>query len=595
MPERVPVALRLAPGLAKALLRLCLPPEVLAQLGPALELVDWSFDAVAGVVRARLESDDAERVLAALSAPELEGLLAAVEREGGVLDPAARARVLGALATALEAAGALSPAVLVEADLAPGRVASAIAAVPVALDGPERLAWERLCVESARALVRSASSRPGFAEAATGEVLARLRRVEASLAHDRSSEFDDAYRAALRRRLDRLRWHGVDHELGLAHAVPLAASAPLGRAPRTLLLGEAGAGKSTRLAREVVALCDDPAAPVPFLVPLRAHADGRFPAARDLVAATVPHLADEAPRGWVQRAFRRGAWLVLDGLDELPRAARRPLLDWVGELCRDTGGDVRVVIASRPGATTRPGGDLYAGLRDFAVATVEPLDAASGRLLLERWWRQAGGGDGFLALEAAFAAPGFAELAGNPLLVTLLAAAHRERNGAGGGSSATVLAAARALLRRPDAAALGDTVDERLVLLSSVALWMVNNGLVLADPAELDEALVGLGHPGADLRQSLLESSGCLRASPGGVAFTHGLLRDTLAGWRAAHTGNLGLLVDRAHDEAWRGVVAAALALAPGPTRDRLVSRLRAMAERRPERRGRVEGLLAGG
>ncbi|MBM4368376.1 MAG: hypothetical protein FJ102_19335, partial [Deltaproteobacteria bacterium] len=116
MTERGPLALRLAPGLAKALLRLCLPPETLRALGPALDAIDWSLDAAAAVVREHLGGAGG-RAAAALSAREIETFLDVLERESAPLTREARARVVDALGEALATTHVLSPAVLLAADL----------------------------------------------------------------------------------------------------------------------------------------------------------------------------------------------------------------------------------------------------------------------------------------------------------------------------------------------------------------------------------------------------------------------------------------------------------------------------------------------
>ncbi len=592
MSERGPLALRLAPGLAKALLRLCLPPEVLRELGPALDAIDWSFDAAAAIIRERLGADAG--IEGALSAREIEAFLDLLDRESAPLSREARARVVAALGEALEQAGTLSPEVLVVADLAPSRVATAILDCRAAreLDGVERMACERLAKEAARALVTSASRRGGFAEAVAAETLARLRRIEDSL-HS-ADEFDTAYRGAIIRRHAHLRLYGVPRgAVRVDEAVRVRISAPI-ESRRVLLLGEAGAGKTTaaqRLMVEAARRGDR----VPFLVPLRGLAEGAFPSAREILALSVPHLGDEAPRGWVQRAFRRGALLVFDGLDELPRPRRREFFEWVEELCRDVGGDLRVIVTGRPGAVRRPQGDLLAGARPYTVASIEPLDAAGSAALIGTWWRAACGGPGLNELLAAIEADeGLRALVSNPLLATLVAAAHHAGGDIPRRRAAACVAAARALLGRDDTALLGVDVDARLSLVQRVAWWYASNGHRVVDAVELDEALAGLGlDPPVELRHALVEKSGLFRQSPEGVCFTHSLLRDGLAARQALATASYGMLADHAHDEAWKERVAAALELAQGESRTRLVSRLRLVAERRPERRGRIEALLA--
>ena len=591
MSERGPLALRLAPGLAKALLRLCLPPETLRELGPALDAIDWSFEAVAALLRERL-GVGAE---VPLSAREIEDFLDALEREASPLSREARARVVNALGEALAEAGSLSPSLLVAADLATSRVASSILEARAAreLEGVERIACERLCQEAARALVASASRRAGFAEAVAGETLARLRRIEDSL--QSPDEFDGAYRGAIGRRHDHLRLYGLPRgAVSVDEAVPVRISGPI-ESRRTLLLGEAGAGKTTMAQRLVVAAARSRDR-VPFLVPLRGLREGAFPSAREILAASVPHLGDEAPRGWVQRAFRRGALLVFDGLDELARPRRREFFEWVEELARDVGGDLRVIVTGRPGAVRRPQGDLLAGARPYAAVNLEPLEPHASTGLIRTWWRAARGGAGLEELLAAVEADaGLGSLVSNPLLATLVAAAHHAGGDIPRHRAAASVAAARALLGRDDTAALGADIEDRLSLVQRVAWWFAINGHRVVDAAELDEALGGLGlGPPAELRHALVEKSGLFRQSPEGICFSQSLVRDGLAARQALATASYGMLAEHAHDEGWKERVAAALELAQGEARARLVSRLRLVAERRPERRGRVEALLAG-
>ncbi|MBM4369003.1 MAG: hypothetical protein FJ102_22495, partial [Deltaproteobacteria bacterium] len=298
----------------------------------------------------------------------------------------------------------------------------------------------------------------------------------------------------------------------------------------------------------------------------------------------------------VQRAFRRGALLVFDGLDELPRPRRREFFEWVEELGRDVGGDLRVVVTARPGAACRPRGDLLASARGYQPATLLPLGAQARVALVRRWWSASRGGPGLDDLVAAVEGDeGLGTLVSNPLLATLVAAGHRAGGDLPRHRAAACVSAARALLRRDDAVALGVDVDDRLLLVQRVAWWFSSNGHRVAESGEFDEAVRDLGTgTAAALRQALVEQSGLFRQSPEGISFTHSLVRDALAARQALATASYGLLADHAHDEGWKELVAAALELAQGESRARLVSRLRSVAERRSERRGRIEALLVG-
>ncbi|GAA2909220.1 hypothetical protein GCM10020221_01610 [Streptomyces thioluteus] len=114
--------------------------------------------------------------------------------------------------------------------------------------------------------------------------------------------------------------------------------------PRVILRGEAGAGKTTlvwwlashaacqSLPEKLSALNGL----VPFIVPMRRlAAQGITSLAPPQLPGVAGLLEDDPPNGWAGRVLDAGRVLLLvDGLDELPRADRAPARAWLDELLR---------------------------------------------------------------------------------------------------------------------------------------------------------------------------------------------------------------------------------------------------------------------
>ena len=108
---------------------------------------------------------------------------------------------------------------------------------------------------------------------------------------------------------------------------------------RVLIRASCGCGKTTYLHRLFMLTArrglTGTLAPlnraVPFYLPLHKYADGTLPRIDDLFAEASGDIRALC-RGWIQRQLRSGQSLVLiNGIDELPAAARPHVLDWIEE------------------------------------------------------------------------------------------------------------------------------------------------------------------------------------------------------------------------------------------------------------------------
>ncbi|GLF96098.1 NACHT domain-containing protein [Streptomyces yaizuensis] len=407
----------------------------------------------------------------------------------------------------------------------------------------------------------------------------------------------------------------------------------LGRRPRTLLRGEAGAGKTTLVwwlaahaARGTLpARLNELNGLVPFVVPLRSvHARGEgFPGPEGLAHA-AGLATGPAPDGWAQRVLASGrALLLVDGLDELPQADRPAARDWLASLLRHHG-------ATRVLATVRPGAVEAQWLADEGFTDLLLLPMSDGDItrFVTAWHRAAR--LEYAALDTARADAENhrldelerklgRELAGNrvlrdlartPLLCAVICALHRKRRGALPHTLRELYRATLDMLlgnrdrgrgiEAPEGLTLG--VEEHKLLLQHIAVWLVRCGRTQLTPEEavtqIDLALAGMpqvraqGGPRRVLTH-LLNRSGLLQQRTGdAVQFIHRTFQDYLAAKEFAETGSVGELLQHAGDEQWRDVIRLSVAHFDRTQASALIRDLIALGDREPD--GRSAHLLAG-
>ncbi|MFI5659001.1 NACHT domain-containing protein [Streptomyces sp. NPDC051684] len=513
---------------------------------------------------------------------------------------------------------------------------------------------DALLVTACVHLVRFFTERPGFEARAQlsnsrqlreqKEQLDRLERIITGQDNQAADiEFEEAYAEYVVGRHGRLTIYGVDLRdpagpewpLDDAYlsptAVPLAAaeeedgdyetvpeesveSALAGRG-KIVLHGLAGTGKTTLVQWLALTTARQEAVPValpqligrvPFVLPLRtlARQGAELPMPGQFLEWMRCGLSGSEPDGWAVRVLRNGRGVLLvDGLDEIPKADRRRARQWLSDLVRDFPGNLWL-------CTTRPSALEPGWLRSegFYELSLNPLGQADLRRFIARWHVAAFAHEGARAQERAGerkrlaeelveslrSNPELSRLATNPLMCSLICALHRERRGFLPNGRASLYRAALSMLleRRDVERDLYPRGDDRPRLDEESAtepLKRLAYRLIRNDDTQMERddaihelrrlqpqvpSLERLGGPEHAL-EYLLERSGLLREpAPGAVDFIHRTFQDYLGAKAVLEDRDFGMLVKHAHMDQWEDVVQMAVAQADHNGRADLLMRL---------------------
>ncbi|WP_424888365.1 NACHT domain-containing protein [Streptomyces sp. XH2] len=400
----------------------------------------------------------------------------------------------------------------------------------------------------------------------------------------------------------------------------------LGSRPRTVLRGEAGAGKTTlvwwlashavcRTLPEQLAELDGL---VPFVVPMRSLA------ARGITSPTpsqLPKIArlpvDRPPDGWAGRVLEAGRGLLLvDGMDEIPQADRELARTWLAGLLRMYP-RTRCLVTVRPLAVGSdwldqegfeelrllPMGDE--DIRSFAAAWHRAARLECDRYADEHWAKRQR--DRLDKLEPELRHEFernsvLRDLARTPLLCAVICALHRQWNGLLPKTRWDLYSAAlNLMLARRDAhrrilkpEGIELTADESRQLLQRIAVWLVRNGRAELSREQavrqLDLALRGLRRVRAQgatpvVLTYLLNRSGLLQEqAPDSIQFIHRTFQDYLAAKELQESDCLDELLLHAAEEQWQDVLRLAVGHCGRSEERRLIAGLTAAADAAPDR-----------
>ncbi|MFI2077972.1 NACHT domain-containing protein [Streptomyces triculaminicus] len=371
----------------------------------------------------------------------------------------------------------------------------------------------------------------------------------------------------------------------------------LGSRPRTVLRGEAGAGKTTlvwwlashavcRTLPEKLSALDGL---IPFVIPMRSLAAQGITNPTPAQLPTIAQLpADDPPTGWAGRVLAAGrALLLIDGLDELPQTDRDPARRWLAQLLRMYP-DTRCLVTVRPLAVEH----AWLESEGFEELQLLPMNKGGIQSFVAAWHKAARLEYGayadkaraeqersrLTALERDLSQEfrrntGLRDLARTPLLCAVICALHRRRSGLLPRTRWQLYDAALSMLlgnrdayRRIGAPeGMNLTVDDGRQLLQRIAVWLVRSGRaeLSRDQAvgQLERAMNGLRHvreqgTALETLTHLLNRSGLLQErSADSIQFIHRTFQDFLAAKEFRENDSLDELLGHATEEQWQDVI----------------------------------------
>ncbi len=508
------------------------------------------------------------------------------------------------------------------------------------------LGWQHSSIESVP--LTAVIDEPGFRKALLEHWPDPPEFEEISSAYPEDLAYEPAYAKAVKAAYSRLEIFGLDElssgdwDLDTAYlsleaqCSPAARPGPpeprgriedlLGSRPRTVLRGEAGAGKTTlvwwlashAVCRTLPAQLAELDGLIPFVVPMRSLA------ARGITSPTpsqLPKIArlpvDRPPDGWAGRVLDAGRGLLLvDGMDEIPQADRELARKWLAGLLRMYP-RTRCLVTVRPLAVGSdwleqegfeelrllPLGDE--DIQSFTGAWHRAARLECDRYADEHWARRQRKRLDALEreLDREFRRNDvLRDLARTPLLCAVICALHRQRNGFLPetrwdlySAALNLMLATRDIHRRihqPEGIEL--TADEGRQLLQRIAVWLVRNGRAELTRAQavrqLESALRGLRRVRAQgtahaVLTHLLNRSGLLQErSPDSIQFIHRTFQDYLAAKELQESDCLDELLLHAAEEQWQDVLRLAVGHCSRSEEHRLVAGLTATADKAPDR-----------
>ena len=363
---------------------------------------------------------------------------------------------------------------------------------------------------------------------------------------------------------------------------------------RILLRGDAGSGKTTLLhwlavnaaRRSLDGELRQFNGFIPFVLPLRRFADRSLPAAHEFLSEVGKHIVGEMPDRWVNRVLSSGqAFILIDGVDELPETRREEAKEWLSDLL-DSYPAAHYIVTSRPAAAE----EKWLSQEKFTSVDMLPMSAIDIEHFVHHWHEAAraclhseaddSGREELLRYEeemtkAIRGQRQLRKLASNPLLCALLCTLSRDRRmQLPQGRMELYSAALEMLLVRRDVErrinhteAPTLTQNQKQRILGHFAYWLLRNALsdTTEDQAiaQVDLALESMPtvlSSGDRVYKYLMVRSGLLRQPvEGRVDFIHRTFQEYLAAANIVALNDIGSLVKNAHLDQWHEVVSMAV------------------------------------
>jgi Leucine-rich repeat (LRR) protein len=394
------------------------------------------------------------------------------------------------------------------------------------------------------------------------------------------------------------------------HRSAISVDEVLAGSRRLLIRGLAGSGKTTLLQWIAVNSASqtfkDPLTDynntVPFLIRLRHCVQSGLPAPEDFPNFITNIITDTMPGGWVHAELTSGRAIVLvDGLDEIPIPQREDVRVWLNNLLAIYP-KARYIVTTRPHAVE----ESWMIQEGFIDTELQPMEISDIRIFIDHWYNAVA--NELQDEQEKTRLLSFAKrlqeeivinrakrnLATSPLLCAMLCALNRERQTQLPSDRIELYeACCRMLIERRDAErgiSLADypahilTYTQRYALLADLAYWLMKNGWSEIEVERADERfsrklinMLGIqqGISGADVRRFLAERTSIIREPlVDHIDFTHRTFQEYLAARAVAEEGDIGVLIQQAHNDQWREVIILTPGCVNGKDREKLLLEL---------------------
>ncbi|MEM8640890.1 MAG: NACHT domain-containing protein, partial [Cyanobacteria bacterium P01_G01_bin.54] len=380
---------------------------------------------------------------------------------------------------------------------------------------------------------------------------------------------------------------------------------------RLVIRGGAGAGKSTLMQWLAVQAASRSFegkligwnAKIPFFIRLRSLVGEGFPPPERFPALIARNIVAQMPEGWVHKYLERGQALVLiDGVDELPRQARKDFFEALQDLVRDFP-LATYIVTSRPAGLKSADGGEWQSWEDWVKAegfenlTLEPMTAPKVEDFVTRWHQALPVSEqcdpdstAQKLVRQLRQRPELMRLAATPLLCAMICALHLER--------LETLPNARLqlyrecidmLLNRRDKGRkialdesypIGLNESQKIELLQSLALKFMRNNLSSLETNRVDshfdreskKTSLPETVTGNQVRTLFVERAGLLReAVVGQIDFAHRTFQEYLAAKAMLDDDDLGELLQKALNDQWRESIIVVAGLARSKEREDLL------------------------
>jgi NACHT domain/Leucine Rich repeats (2 copies) len=392
---------------------------------------------------------------------------------------------------------------------------------------------------------------------------------------------------------------------------------------RLVIRGGAGAGKTSLMHWLAVhSARQDFEAPlqhwnslVPFFIRLRSWVDDGFPAAQDFVQPIARNIVDEMPGGWVRQQLDSGCALVLiDGVDELPRAKRQPFFEDLQKLVTEFP-NATYITTSRPAGLKDENGEEWVEWESwmqaekFGNCIMEPMTLPVIEQFVSRWHsalpepsQQEDKDPQSIAenlIRQLRSRAVIRKLSETPLLCTMICALNFDNEGTLPETRIQLYEdCIKMLLEERDKQRgiktdISLSLDQKKRFLMEFAYWLMRNNYSDADVAEVDTQLqVYLENynlpnvTGGMVRQLLLERSGLLREPlMGRIDFVHRTFQEYLAAKAILSREDLGVLLNHADEDQWRETIIVAAGEGSDKQRAKILKNLLAVGNKIKKKR----------